>query len=58
MVMLPDNVVGAVEAALKSQDGVMKKRGQIQEILLGTKLAYQQVFPPCLFIMSLHGSTT
>ena len=51
MAMLPGSVVEAVETVLKSQDGVMKKWGQIQEILLGAKLAYQQVFPPCLFMV-------
>ena len=49
--MLPHNVVEAVETVLKSQDGVMKKCRQIQEILLGSKLAYQQIFPPCLFMV-------
>ena len=49
--MLPSSVVEAVETVLKSQDGVMKKWGQVQEILLGAKLAYQQVFPPCLFMV-------
>ena len=29
----------------------MKKWNQIQEILLGAKLAYLQVFPPCLFMV-------
>ena len=51
MAMLPSSVVEAVETVLKSQDGVMKKWGQVQEILLGAKLAYQQVFPPCLFMV-------
>ena len=39
MAMLPTNVVEAVEAVLKSKDGVMKKWWQIEEILLGAKLA-------------------
>ena len=53
MAMLPANVVEAVEAVLKNKDGVMKKWGQIEEILLEAKLAYKQVFPP-----SLHGPPT
>ena len=51
MAMLPANVVEAVEAVLKNKDGVMKKWGQIEEILLEAKLAYKQVFPPYLFMV-------
>ena len=50
-VMLPDSVVEAVETVLKSKDGVMKKWGQIEEILLVAKLAYKQVCPPSLFVV-------
>ena len=37
MAMWPTNVVEAVEAGLKSKDGVMKKWVKIEEILLGAK---------------------
>ena len=47
--MLPDNVVEAVEAALKSQDGVMKKRANS-----GDSVGSQTCLPASLSTMSLH----
>ena len=49
--MLPQSVLRAVDTVLQSKDGVMKKRGQIEETLVSAKLAYKQAFPPELFIV-------